>query len=169
MPDGSSGPLPHEPGPHWGEVGIHGLHRPRRWDAVAVVELDGLEGDDAAFVALDGATYLVERGDPRLDAAVFARALELDPPYRAEAVRRSESTWAVGARAIVVVELPVSVQGDELQLVFDGAERSLLVDGLPTLASVPELEALAASRFESWVVRASRVRDTVWEVEVGSL
>src|SRR5439155_25598686 len=113
--------------------------------------------------------YVVERGDPRLDPALFARALELDPPYRAEAVRRSGATWAAGARAIVVVHLPASVHGDELQLVFDGVERSLLVDGSPTLASIPELEVLAASRFDTWFVRATRVRETVWEVQVGPL
>ncbi len=44
MPDESAGPLLHEPGPHWGEVGIHGLHRPRRWDAVAVVEVAFAQG-----------------------------------------------------------------------------------------------------------------------------
>jgi hypothetical protein len=169
VPEPPEGPLPHEPGPHWGEVGIHGLHRPRRWDAVAVLDAGMHEGDEAVFVALTDGTYVVERGDAGLDPAVFVRALELDPPYRAEAVRRSGSTWAAGARAILVHELPASVSGDELQLVFDGAERSVLVDGLPTVASVPELEALAAARFDTWVVHATRLRDRLWEVEVGSL
>jgi hypothetical protein len=136
-----------------------------------VTVLDGvaLEGDEAAFVALTDGSFVVERGDERFDPEVIASALELDPPYRAEAVRRSGSTWAAGARAIVLVELWESVPGDELELVFDGIERSVVVDGSPTLASVPELEALASERFDSWVVRAARVRDRLWEVEVGSL
>jgi hypothetical protein len=169
VPEESAGPPPHEPGPHWGEVGIHGLHRPRRWDAVAVLDADSLEGDEATFVALADGTYVVERGDPAFDPTLLARGLELEPPYRAEAVRRSGSTWAAGARAIVVVEMSRLASGDELQIVFDGTERSVLVDGSPTLASVPELEELAAARFDTWVVRAARLRDVLWEVEVGSL
>lgn len=149
-------------------MGIHGLHRPRRWDAVAVLDPGPSEGDEAAFVALADGTYVVERGDG-LDPSLFARALALDPPYRAEAVRRSMSSWAVGARTILVVELPATVRGDELQLVYDGFERSMVVDGSSTASSVPELEALASSRFDSWVVRAARLRDRLWEVEVGSL
>jgi hypothetical protein len=169
LPEGPRGPLPHEPGPHWGEVGIHGLHRPRRWDAVAVLDDVAIEGEEAVFVALADGTFVVERGDARFDPAPLARALELDPPYRAEAVRRSGTTWAAAARTILLAELPESVAGDEIELVFDGVERSVTVDGLPTLASVPELEALAAARFDSWVVRALRLRDRLWEVEIGSL
>jgi len=136
---------------------------------VAVLDADDLEGEEAAFVALADGTYVVERGHASFDPVLIARALELEPPYRAEAVRRTGSTWAAGARTIVVTELPASVTGGELELVFDGTERSVVVDGSPTLASVPELEELAASRFDSWVVRAVRLRDRLWEVEVGSL
>ena len=106
-------------------------------------------------------------GDP--DVAPLADSLELAPPYRAEAVRRDGSTWAVGVRAILVVELPASVLGDELELVWDGYERSARVGGSPSLASVSELEALAAARFDTWVVRARRLRDVSWEVAVGPL
>jgi len=136
---------------------------------VAVLDLGPAEGDEAAFVALADGTYVVERGDQGFDLSAFDAALALEPPYRAEAVRRTGSSWAVGARAIVVVELPEPMRGDELRLVFDGAERTVLVDGEPTLASVPELEELGSSRFHTWVVTASRIRGRLWEVEVGSL
>ena len=43
--------LPHDPGPHWGEVGIHGLHRQREWDAVVTLERSAA-GSDAWFVVL---------------------------------------------------------------------------------------------------------------------
>jgi hypothetical protein len=118
-------------------------------------------------VLADG-SYVVETDDDP-DVALLARSLELAPPYRAEAVRRTGSTWAVGAREILVVELPESMLGDEIELVWDGVERSTLVDGTPRLASVPELETLAASRFDTWVVRASRLRGPLWEVEAGPL
>ena len=55
-------PLPHDPGPHWGEVGIHGLHRQREWDAVVTVEAPGAEGADLWFVALRDGGVVVEEG-----------------------------------------------------------------------------------------------------------
>jgi hypothetical protein len=121
------------------------------------------------FVVLPDGSQVLESDDEPIDVAELARSLEHEPPYRAEAVRRDGSTWAVGVRAILVVELPASVLGDELELVWDGYERSARVGGSPSLASVSELEALAAARFDTWVVRARRLRDVSWEVEVGPL
>ena len=41
-----------EPGPPgWLDVGIHGVPRPREWDAVLTVEAE-VDGDRAVFVAL---------------------------------------------------------------------------------------------------------------------
>jgi hypothetical protein len=100
---------------------------------------------------------------------VLADPLELAPPYRVDAVRRSGSTWAVGARRILVVELPVSLLGDELELVWDGHERSSLVGDAPSLVWVPELAELASARFATWVARARRLRITLWEVEIEPL
>ena len=42
---------PADVGPHWGATGIHGVPRPRRWDAVASAEAAGLSGDELHFVA----------------------------------------------------------------------------------------------------------------------
>ena len=169
FPEGALGPLPHDPGPHWGEVGIHGLHRPREWDAVSLVEAPALAGNETSFVTLPDGSYVMETGHGSGDVSALARSLELAPPYRVEAVRRAGSTWAVGGRTILVVELPASMLGDEIELVWDGVERATRVGGAPSLLSVSELEALAASRFDTWVVRARRLRGVLWEVELAPL
>ena len=98
----------------------------------------------------------------------LAGGLELLPPYRAHAVHRGGSTWAVGARSIDVLELP-SASGGEIEIVWDGSERATRIDGEPTLGSVPGLESFAASRYDTWVVRALRLRDTLWEIELAPL
>jgi hypothetical protein len=144
------------------------VHRPREWDAVVLVHAGDASGSLVRFVALLDGSTLVEEGDAAAVDGIVA-ALDREPPYRAEAVRRDDATWAVGVRALLVVELPSSMLGDELELVWDGREKSTLVGGTPSLASVHELETLAAERFETWVVRASRLRNTFWEVEIGPL
>jgi len=50
--------------------------------------------------------------------------------------------------------------------VWDGRERSARIGGVPSLGSVNELEELASARYATWVVRAHRLRDTFWEVEI---
>jgi hypothetical protein len=99
-----SGPV--DPGPRWGEVGIHGVHRPREWDAVVVAEAPELGGEDARFVVLADGSILAETDE--LDLEPLAAALEgsLAAPYRAEAVRRGDGLWAVAARRVQVVEVP---------------------------------------------------------------
>jgi len=157
---GSGRPFP------WDEVGIHGVPRPREWDAVVTVEAPDLQGDEAAFVALEDGELVVETGEG--DMSLLADALEetLAPPYRAVATRRGPAQWAVGAKAIVVVELP-EVNGEELELVSASAgERSLRVDGETVFGRVPELEALAEG--ES-VVRGRRIDGDLWEVQVDPL
>jgi hypothetical protein len=160
---GLAPPPPHDPGPHWGEVGIHGLHRPREWDAVATVRTE-LPGDVLRFVALPDGTLLVEAGDENVDPGVLADAVEatVPAPYRAEAVRRDSDIWAVAARRIDVVELTDEPGGDVVQLVWNGFERTILVDGVPSLARLRELEAPARS--EAYVIDAERLDGTLWEV-----
>jgi hypothetical protein len=162
---GLAPPSPHDPGPHWGEVGIHGLHRPREWDAVATVRTE-LPGDVVRFVALPDGTLLVEAGEEDVDSGVLADVVEasVPAPYRAEAVRRDSDIWAVAARRIDVVELAEDPGGDAVQLVWNGAERTLLVDGVPSLARAQELEALAPSRSEAYVIDAERLDGALWEV-----
>jgi hypothetical protein len=121
------------------------------------------------FVLLADGSLVVEGGPVRpADVGFLTASLELEPPYRVEAVRRSGATWAVGARKIDVVELPGSLACEQLELVWDGRERSSLVDGSPSFLWVAELADLAAG-LESWVARARRLRGSLWEVELGPL
>jgi hypothetical protein len=158
---------PHDPGPHWGEVGIHGVHRQRVWDAVATVAAPELEGLEARFVALPDGTLVAETD--ALDLAPLADALEasVQPPYRAEAVRRPpDGLWVVAARRIQVIELEEQVDGDELLLTVNGGERTLDVDGSRAFGGLPRLERLAAG---DCVVTARRIDGQLWEVEIAPL
>lgn len=156
-------PLPEAGPPGWMDVGVHGVSRPREWDAVVTVEAE-VEGDRARFVALPD-TLLVEEGG---DVQPLANALEdvATVPYRAEAVRRGASQWAVGIRQIQVVELPDGPHGDELTLTVRDGSRTLEVDGATDTGSVPALEALGEARGESYVVQGQRLDRDLWEVRV---
>jgi hypothetical protein len=103
-----------------GEVALHGVPRPREWDVVASAAAE-LPGSEVHFTALPDGTLLVEEEVPDGGLAPLADAIELTiaPPYRAEAVRRDETIWAVGARRIRVREFPEH-EDDQLELVEDG-------------------------------------------------
>ena len=152
-----------------GGAGIHGLQRLREWDAVVTLDAPPLRGDRAVFVALPDGTLLVEEGDDDVAALAEAVERELPRPYRAEAVRRHESLWAVAARSIEVVALEEDPGGDELTLSVRDGERELLVDGARTFGSVRELERLAEDRFETYAIRAERLDGALWEVDVSPL
>ena len=161
------GPI-EEPGPPgWMETGVHGVPRARRWDAVVTVEAEGIEGDEARFVALADDTLVVEQGGD-LDALAAALDDVVQPPYRAEATRRSGTQWAVGLRRIQVVDLADDPEGDEVTLTVQSGERVLAVDGAQAFGSIPALEALGGGR-ASYVVQARRLEGTSWEVEVMQL
>jgi hypothetical protein len=91
----------------------------------------------------------------------------LQPPYRGEAVRRDGEIWAVAAHRIDVAE--ADAPGNELELVVNRGERSLSVDGERTFGSVAELERLGERLGDSYVVRARRLDDRLWEVEASPL
>ena len=42
---------------------MHGIARPREWDAVVTADAPGLRGDAVVFVALPDGELLVEDGD----------------------------------------------------------------------------------------------------------
>ena len=152
------------------EPGIHGIARQREWDAVATVQAPGISGDELAFDVLPDRTVLVdeEEGDASLAPLADAVERELQPPYRARAVRQSEGLWAVAARAIDVVQLPDRV-GDTIELSVRGGERTLAVDGAREFGTVPELETLGSGRHRDYVVRAERLDGDWWEVKVDPL
>ena len=171
--DGSArAPGPSAAPPGWdgeqrGEPGIHGVPRARRWDVVVTAEAPGLRGDTVHFVALEDRTLVVEEDEPDHALIPLADAIEarLDPPYRAEAVRRSGEGWGVGARRITVVAEP-GLAGEEAELVLTSSGWSLNVDGRQRLAQAPALESVGrAGGSTEAVVRASRVDGDLWEVE----
>ena len=102
-----------------GEVGVHGVPRARRWDVVASIAAE-LPGTEVHFVALPDGTLVVDEDLPDGALTPLAEAVEvtLNPPYRAEAVRRQDGVWAVAANRIRVREFP-DVEDDELELIED--------------------------------------------------
>ena len=143
----------------WDKAGIHGVHRPREWDDIATLAAE-LEGERAEFVVLDD-EVIVEYGPRGIET--FAAAISLDPPYRAEAVRREDGLWAVAARRIEVVHLP-GIGGQELEQAQHEGERTLVVDGSRSFGSIPLLE-----RQGNYAVRARRLDGDLWEIETSLL
>ncbi len=117
----------------------------------------------------DGSLLLEEGGDGDLTPLAAAVEAQLPLPYRAVAVRRDGDVWAVAARRIEVVELEDDPGGDQLELAWDGSERTYRVDGEPSFGGVRALERIAERRFETWAVRASRLDGALWEVTVAPL
>lgn len=125
---------------------------------VAVVLADGRLLEEAR----EGEASTV---DPRR----FADVLGLAAPYRLEAVRRGPGLWVVGARRIEVVRLAEWPAAEAVELVFDGRERTVTVDGRPTLATSDRLEAVGARHGSAYVVTAVRLVDDLWEVAAAAL
>jgi hypothetical protein len=162
-------PGPVDPGPHWGVTGIHGVSRPRPWDAVASAEAPGLTGDEVHFVALPNGDLVMDEDEPPDTLAPLADAIEqtLEAPYRAEAVRQNDDIWAVAARRIAVASF--RADGDELELVSGEAGRTFTVDGERAFGTVPELERIGRAQGEHHVVRAGRLDGDAWEIEADPL
>jgi hypothetical protein len=157
--------------PPWDKAGIHGVPRPRRWDAVVSVEAPDVPGDEVGFVALPDGTLVAEDDAGAEALAELAAAVEqaLDPPYRAEAVRRTEAVWAVAARTIEVASLP-GMPGQGVTISVRDQQRTTEVDGERWLASLPAVEALSEPRgLVDYVVEANRLDGDLWEVRVSPL
>ena len=147
------------------ETGIHGIPRERRDDAVAATDAPDAEGSSARFVGLEDGSLLVEEGDGDLTPLADAIEQDIARPYRANAVRRGETQWAIAAHRLRVVELP-EPGGDEAELVVRGEEKTLVVDGNRLFGTIPELEQLADG---DAVIRAARLDRALWEVRVDPL
>lgn len=168
---GLAGPVGLPPGhPFTALVGVHGVARPREWDAVVTAESEQLTGDEVNFAALPDGTLIVDEELPDGSLAPLAEAVEgaLGPPYRAQGVRKSERVWAVGAVGIEVAELP-GTTGDELDLAVQSGTRTLAVDGETGFGSVPALERIAGARYEEYVARAERLDGDLFEIRVAPL
>jgi hypothetical protein len=163
-------PAPLDTGPGWGEAGIHGVHRPREWDATLTVEAEGIEGDAARFVALPDGTLLVEDGpDGSLEPLATAVEQAVPAPYRARAVRQGESLWAVQARRIEVLELPGAPEGDAIDLTHTVEGSTLAVDEAQVFGSLPRLEERGAREGRDYTVHAERLDGDLWEVRAAAL
>ena len=147
------------------EAGIHGIPRERQYDAVATTEAPDAAGDSARFVGLEDGSLLIEEGDGDLTALAEAIEQQIARPYRATAVRRGETTWAVAAHRLRVIELP-EPGGDAIELVLNGDAKTFVVDGNRSFGTMPELEQLADG---DAVIRADRLDSTLWEVRVDPL
>ena len=163
--------MPLDPGREWLAAGITGLQRQREWDAVATAEVDGIAGDEVAFVALADGTFVLE-SESASDPTPFADALadDIERPYRALAVRRS-AVWAVGAVSIEVDRLDPDPRGNELELTWNESELVLTVDDLQADPGRAEaLERIARARVAGpYAAHAHRLRGDVWELSVLAL
>jgi hypothetical protein len=153
------------------EPAFHGIPRPRRWELVVPAEAPRVRGDAVHFVTLPDGTVVVDEDEPDEAVTPLAEAVEatLEPPYRAEAVRRDGSSWTVGASRVRIVEQD-GLDGDEVELTAFQGNRTLVLDGRRALQSARALEAVGrAVGGEDYVVRASRIDGDLWEVEATPL
>jgi hypothetical protein len=148
------------------ETGIHGIPRQREYEAVVTTEAPEAAGSTALFVGLADGSLVVEEGEGDLTSLAEAIERDVAPPYRATAIRRGRSRWAVAAHGIRVIELP-EPGGDEIELVLQNGGKTLTVDGTSSFGSLRELEALAEGR--DAVIRAARLDGSLWEVRVDPL
>ena len=134
-----------------------------RWQALRRPQLPG---DSLEFLALPDGSLFVDDELPDGALDPLADTLSVPPPYHAFAERQDGSIWTVAARRTSVVEVTEEVPGDEVDMAVNEDERSVHVDGAEFDGEIPSLEDFAAQQFGSFVLRASRLDETLWEVTV---
>jgi len=158
------------PRPLWQEPGVTGLHRPSEADAVVTVDAPEVEGNAVRFVSLPDGLLLVEEGpDSPLDALAGAVEQAVRPPYRARAIRRGETLWAVEARRIEVLPLPDGPEGEVIDLTHTVEGSTLEVDGEQIFGSLPALEQRGEREGREYTVHAERLDGDLWEVRAAAL
>jgi len=161
---------PAAPRPLWGEPGISGLSRPRQADIIVTVDAPEISGDSARFVVLPDGTLLVEEGpESSLEPLAAAVEQELRPPYRARAVRKSETMWAVEAKRIQVVELPDAPGGETIDVTRTEDGTTVAVDEQRIFGSLPALEAVGERVGREYTVHAEHLDGDLWEVRAAPL
>jgi hypothetical protein len=154
--------------PLWQVAGIHGIPRVREWDAVTSAVAPDLPGDEADFVALADGTIYTDDDLPDDALPPLADALEgrVEAPYHALALRQAGDLWSVAAMRVTVLEVPEPIEGDKVEVAVNEGVRTVRVDDVETKVAVPSLEEFASQQFGSFVLRASRLDDTLWEVSL---
>jgi hypothetical protein len=149
-------------------LAAHGIPREREWDAVASAQAPDLPGEELDYVALADGTLVVDEDVPDGALSPLADALEgqIAPPYHGWAFWQQDDVWSVAAKRVQVVEVPEDVPGDEVQMAVNDGSRSVVVDGAESRAEIPSLESFASQQFGSFVIHASRLDETLWEVTV---
>jgi hypothetical protein len=128
------------------------------------------EGDESLLVRTGDRLIVLQGSQDAAECAADAIGDQLATPFRAVARRRQGNDWAVGAVAIEVAELPADTEGDELMLTAtETGERALEVDGRPARAGIEALERIAGGRHDAYVLRATRIDGTLWEIGVDPL
>lgn len=152
-------------------AGIHGVPRPREWDAVASAEAPGVPGEELEFVVLEDGTLVVDEDTPEGVLSPLADALEItiEPPYHAYARRREQDVWAVAAFVVDVVEVPEELTGDTVSISVQDGLREALVGGQPYGYRIQSLEQFAEADFEAYVLEGTRIDGELWEVTVSPL
>jgi len=155
----------HVPNDH---IAVHGIPRDREWDAVASAEAPDLPGEELEYVALEDGTLIVDDDLPDGALSPLADALEgqIRAPYHGWAFWQGDDVWTVAAKRVQVVEVPEDVPGDEVQMTVNGDRGSLVIDGAESGADLPSLANFAGQQYGSFVLHASRLDDTLWEVVV---
>ena len=142
----------------------HGIPRDREYDEVASAEAPELPGETLEFVALPDGSLFVDDELPEGALDPLAQALTVQAPYHAFALRKEGAIWTVAVRRVSVVEVPEEVPGDEVDMAVNEGERTVRVDGAELHGDIPSLENFAAQQSDSFVLRASRLDETLWEV-----
>jgi hypothetical protein len=169
-------------------AGITGIPRLREWDAVVLVELPELEAsplNEFELSAPVGGEALARADEPlprrMLERVADALDTEVDRPYDALVVRKDRRRWSAGARAIRLgdaIELPAGFPASSLEVVRTPAGAlETRVDGAeidPALAPlvvdvVAALDRRGRQRFESFVARADKVGEGLWQLIIDPL
>jgi hypothetical protein len=128
------------------------------------------EGDESVLVRTADRLLVLQGSQDAAECAARAIGDQLAAPYKAVARRRERNDWAVGAVAIEVAELPADTEGEELMLTAtETGDRALEVDGRPTTVGIEALERIAAGRYDAYVLRATRIEATLWEIGIDPL
>jgi hypothetical protein len=152
-------------------AGIHGVPRPREWDAVASADAPGVPGDELEFVVLADGTLIVDDDVPDGVLTPLADALEtsIQPPYHAYARRREQNIWAAAAFVVDVVEVPEELPADTVSIAVQDGQRTALVGDQHYADRIQSLEQFAEADFEAYVLEATRLDGPLWEVTVNAL